>query len=190
MRAKSFMAMVALVVAGLVAGCAGTQYKDSEVCPPPANEDGTVPESWICEKAEEINRSPESIPLFVFNTTAIAVITDIADRQWLCDFNARIANWYIASAPVSGADVINKFIEELKLVEDPEKAMLITSLINQNFMAFWTKELILDYDDFLARGGNNMWRESMLCGPLNPPTSKAIEIDKISFEIAVAKYIR
>jgi len=159
MKKLTLMLLLAIV---FFTGCAGMQYEDSKVCPPPNEED-----SWICEKSEDLNIAPEGVYYLIFDAAAIAVITDVTDIAWLWEFDSKIATWYIDLYPnVTPADLINKIIKEMKLIEDPGKLLLISSVINRHLRQFWSVELINEYDDGLVRGGNNWFRNDLGCDPL------------------------
>lgn len=156
MRTTLKFSIIILVGAFLIS-CIAPQ--PSKVCPPP---DGK--ESWVCDKSAQLEVTPEQIYGWIFSASAIAAVTDVAEIQWICDFKKKIADWYVKVYPVSYDSVINKIIEELKLVKDPRKVLLIKNILNQNLVLFSNTGLIKEYDDWMMRAGSNKFDMDMMCG--------------------------
>lgn len=166
---KALPFLIILLAIAMLAGCTGMKtYEQSQYCPPPLGPDGQAQESLICEKCKQLDQAPENFYLYIFDAAAIASLWPDNAPTWFCDFNNRIACWYISVAPnVSPADIITKVLEEIKFIQDPNKARIIRSLIRRNFMDFWDVQLIKPYDDSLIRGSNNWLRTDFGCGALD-----------------------
>ena len=83
--------------------------------------------------------------------------------EWICDFKKEISNWYVDVYPVTYDTVINKVVQEMKLIEDPRKLLLIKNIINQNMALYSSPALIGEYDDWLLRAGSNRFDRDMMC---------------------------
>ena len=148
-------------VLALVQSCIHVPVEESKVCRDVSDE-----ESFLCQKSRELGYSLEDTYGVIYTTTAVATITDIVDRQWLCDFDKEIAEWYLRSYPVSYDSLITEFLTQVNLVEDPNKVILLKNIVNQNMGAYRSPEPIKPKDDMIIRGGNNRFRREMICEPI------------------------
>lgn len=153
---KIFVVFVVLIMFG----CAGQQV--SQVCPPP---EGT--ESWLCDKSAEIGITLETTYGWIYTGTATGVILNKIDRQWVCDFDKEVADWYLQNYPISYDDVILEVVKRADLVDDPMKVGLLKNIINSNLQLYSSPSLIGAYDDRLIRDGNNRFRSELYCEPIN-----------------------
>jgi len=67
---------------------------------------------------------------------------------------------------ISTDTFITEFIKRVELVDDPNKAILLRNIVNQNVGVYRSPELVKPKDDSIMRGGNNRWRMEMLCEPI------------------------
>lgn len=145
-----------LILGIFLMGCAARQ--PSQVCPPPENQP-----SWLCQKSAELDITLEQTYGFIFSASAISVVTDLVERQWICDFKKKISDWYVETYPITYDSVIQKVIIELKLLKDQDKILLIKNILNQNMALYSSASMIGEYDDWLLRAGSNKFDQDMLC---------------------------
>lgn len=137
----------------LLIGCT-TMPIQNPVCP----QEG----SWICEKSAELGVEPEHVYGWIYDATAIAVITDVVELNEICNFEKDIADWYNRMYPVSYDTFINEVFFKLSSFS-PQKMILIKSILNRNFVAYRSPELISTADDIILRKGHTQFRNDMLC---------------------------
>jgi len=146
--------ILALCVVVLLASCATVPIQNP-VCP----QEG----SWICQKSAELGVQPEQVYGWIYDAAAIAAITDIVKIQDLCEFEQKIADWYVEFYPVvSYYTLINKMID-LTAPLPAEKMMLIINILNRNLLEYESPELISPADDAILRKGHVAFRRDMLC---------------------------
>ena len=157
------LVIVAFLLIGVAAliSCIRIPVAESQICKDVPDE-----ESFLCQKSRELGYSLEDTYGIIYTTTAVATITDIVDRQWLCDFDKEIAEWYLRNYPISYDALITEFLTQVNLVEDPNKVILLKNIVNQNMGAYRSPELIKPKDDTIVRGGNNRFRREMICEPI------------------------
>lgn len=134
-------------------GCVGLEPVNP-ICP--------TENSWICEKSEEVGISPETAYGWIFNAAAVAAISDIVEIKELCDFEKEIAGFYDRQYPISYTSLIDEAIRRADFKE-PEKAILIKNILNQNLVKYKSSELISEADDIILKRGHVAFRRDMLC---------------------------
>ena len=107
--------------------------------------------SWICDKSEQLNITPESAYGVIFASTAAATIIKIKkkpilERQKVCDFLKDYLAWFEANPVISYAGAINKLIALTKAIEDAETAGLVINILNRNLVRYSSTLIISKYD--------------------------------------------
>jgi hypothetical protein len=110
--------------------------------------------SWICEQSAKTNIQPETVYGWIYNSTAIAALSNIIEIQDACNFEKQIADWYVSVYPVSYNSVIKEVVSRIGLIKDPKKAALVTSLVNKNLNLYANSALISPADDEILRKGH------------------------------------
>jgi hypothetical protein len=158
------LVLVAFLLIGVAAliSCIRIPVAESQVCKDVPDE-----ESFLCQKSRELGYSLEDTYGIIYTTSAVGAITEVVDREWICDFDKEISEFYLDNYPNISTDTfITEFLKRVDLVEDPNKVILLKNIVNQNVGAFRSPELIKVKDDSIMRGGNNRWRREMLCEPI------------------------
>ena len=145
-----------LIICFMVVSCMAAA--PSKVCPPLNGE-----KSWICEKSIKSDITPEQVYGWIFSASAIAAVTDVAEIGEICAFKKKIDDWYMSVRPVSYDAIIDKVLEELKLLKDARKILLIKNILNQNVMMYSNWQLVDDYDDWMLRAGSAKFNRDMMC---------------------------
>ena len=147
---------ITAVLLFLLMACGAAQL--SKVCPPPEGKT-----SWICDKSAEAGVTPEQVYGWIFSATALAAVADVVKISWVCEFKQEISDWYVDMHPLTYDAVINKVIQEANLLKDPQKLLLIKSILNQNLTLYSSPAVIGEYDDWLLRAGSNKFDRDMFC---------------------------
>jgi len=158
------LVIVAFLLIGVIAllSCIHIPVEESQICKDVPDE-----ESFLCQKSRELGYSLEDTYGIIYTTTAVGTITNTVDREWLCDFDKEVAEFYLDNYPNISTDTfITEFIKRVELVDDPNKAILLRNIVNQNVGVYRSPELVKPKDDSIMRGGNNRWRMEMLCEPI------------------------
>ena len=145
--------ILALLAVLLLASCA-TVPVQNPVCP----QEG----SWICEKSAELGVQPEQVYSWIYNASAMMALTDIVEIQELCEFEQKIADWYIEFYPFSYDTLINEMLSQT-LKYDTKKMLLIKNMLNQNFIMYSSPAIITIPDDIIFKKGHTQFRQDMLC---------------------------
>jgi hypothetical protein len=145
--------ILALSVVLLLASCATIPIQDP-VCP----QEG----SWICQKSAELGVQPEQVYGWIYDAAAMAAITDVVKIQDLCEFEKKIADWYVEFYPMSYESFINKMLF-LAYDYNTQKMALILNILNRNFVDYKSPQLISAADDIILRKGHVAFRRDMLC---------------------------
>ena len=136
--------------------CTGYQVQPVDpICP--------MEDSWICEQSEKIGVNPETVYGWVFSAAAIAAVSDIVEVKEICDFEQEIADFYVREYPISYASFVDEAIRRADFIDEPEKAILIKNILNQNLLQYHNPELISNADDMILRRGHAAFRKDMLC---------------------------
>jgi len=147
---KLFITLMAIV---FVTACATIPIQNP-VCP----QEG----SWICEKSAELGVQPEQVYDWIYDAAVIAAVTDIAEIKDICEFEQRIADWYVKVYPMSYDTFIYEVLAKLATL-DQQKYLLIKNIINKNFVFYFNPELISPADNIIFRKGHVQFRRDMLC---------------------------
>ena len=118
--------------------------------------------SWICEKSAELGVQPEQVYGWIYDAAAMAALIDIVDIQELCEFEQKIADWYVEFYPFS-YDVLIGQITAKMMSYPPEKMLLIKNILNRNIMAYSSPLIISEPDDIIFKKGHVAFRRDMLC---------------------------
>ncbi len=145
---------IAFVIAFILSGCVGMLEPADPICP--------MENSWICEKSAEVGIHPETVYGWMFSAAAVGAISDIVEIKELCAFEKEIADFYVREYPVSYTSLIDEGIRRADFKE-PEKAILIKNILNQNLTMYSSAELISESDDLILRRGHTAFRRDMLC---------------------------
>jgi len=145
---------ILLAIFLVVGGCTSMPIKDP-VCP--------QENSWICSQSEKTGVQPETVYGWIYNATAIAAISDIVSITEICDFEKKIADWYVEVYPISYNSVISKVMKEAGLIADPKKALLIQNIINQNLYIYSSDSIISEADGMILKKGHKRFRSDMFC---------------------------
>ena len=151
---KRLLSTIAILSMLIVFGCAGMQPIQNPVCP----QEG----SFICEKSAELGVQPEQVYGWIYDAAALAALTDIVKIQELCDFEQKIADWYVQYYPFSFDVLIGQITAEM-LSYPPEKMRLIKNIMNRNLVAYSSPQIIMEPDDIIFRKGHVAFRKDMLC---------------------------
>ena len=157
---------VLLAITIVLPGCAAYERMTDPNAPPPVSNYCPPPEgtkSFICEKSAELKITPEQAYGWIFSASAIAVVTDITDIAWICEFKEKIDQRYLRMYPLSYDSALAEVISELKLVDDPRKVLLIKNILNQNLYLYSSPALIDPYDDLMLRAGSIRFDRDMMC---------------------------
>jgi len=143
----------------ILAACSFSMVdKPSEVCPPPEGQ-----ESWICDKSAELGVTPEKVYGWIYSATAIAAITEVAKIEDICEFEQKIADWYVVTSPISYESIIAQIVKEMKLIDDPRKFLLIKNILSENLIDYSSPMIVKPYDDWMLKAGHNKFQRDMLC---------------------------
>ena len=118
--------------------------------------------SWICEKSAELGVQPEQVYGWIYDAAAMAALIDIVDIQELCEFEQKIADWYVEFYPFSYDVLIGQITAEM-MSYPPEKMLLIKNILNRNIMAYSSPLIISEPDDIIFKKGHVAFRRDMLC---------------------------
>lgn len=156
-KGNTMKVLIALICMVFLFGCGFIGIKEVEdpICP--------LENSWICEQSENIGVQPETVYGFIYSASAISVITNVAEKSEICDFEQKIADWYVDVYPVTYDSIIKKVSEEAGLIKETEKALLIKNILNKNLVIYKSNSLISDADDSILRKGHKTFRQDMLC---------------------------
>jgi len=147
---KLFITLTAII---FLTACATVPIQNP-VCP----QEG----SWICEKSAELGVQPEQVYGWIYDAAAIAAITDVVKVKELCEYEQEIADWYVATYPISYESLITRMVSET-LKYDSEKALLIKNILKRNIWAYASPQIISEPDDIIFRKGHGAFRQDMLC---------------------------
>jgi hypothetical protein len=150
----SLVSLISLLSLVFLISCATPQIINP-VCP----KEG----SFICAQSEKMGVQPETVYGWIYSATAIAAVSDVMSIKEICDFEQKIANWYVSFYPVSYDSIISKVVEEVGLIDDPKKAILIKNILNQYLILYSNKEFISAADDEILKKGHSKFRSDMLC---------------------------
>ena len=145
--------ILALSIVLLLASCA-TVPVQNPVCP----QEG----SWICDRSAQLGIQPEQLYGWIYDAAVVAAVTDVVEIQELCEFEQKIADWYIAGSSFSYTALINEMIFRVTLY-DRKKMMLIASALNHYLWEYRSTELISPADDLIFKKGHKAFRRDMLC---------------------------
>ena len=118
--------------------------------------------SWICQKSAELGVQPEQVYGWIYDAAAMAALIDIVDIQELCEFEQKIADWYVEFYPFSYDVLIGQITAEM-MSYPPEKMLLIKNILNRNIMAYSSPLIISEPDDIIFKKGHVAFRRDMLC---------------------------
>lgn len=139
-----------------------TLFACAEFKPAPANPVCPHPNSWICEKSEQLGIEPETVYGWIYSAVAVAAVTDIVSIAEVCDFEAEVADYYTRAYPLSYDTLINE-VFRLADMKQPEKALLIKNILNRQLIQYANGALITPVDDMILRRGHVAFRSDMLC---------------------------
>jgi len=142
-----------IIVSIFLVACATIPIQDP-VCP----QEG----SWICEKSLELGVQPEEVYGWIYDTIAIAAITDVVELKEICEFEQGIADWYVRMYPVSYDAFITEIFAEIVSL-DPVKMILIKNIMNRRLVAYKSPTLISEVDDIILRKGHVAFQRDMMC---------------------------
>ena len=145
--------ILALSAVLLLASCATVPIQNP-VCP----QEG----SWICDRSAQLGIQPEQLYGWIYDAAVVAAVTDVVEIQELCEFEQKIADWYIAGSSFSYTALINEMIFRVTLY-DRKKMMLIASALNPYLWEYRSTELISPADDLIFKKGHKAFRRDMLC---------------------------
>lgn len=155
MSEKLKLLFLSMIVAAVFFGCLGMQIPPEDpVCP--------QDESWICEQSEKLKVAPETVYGWIYSAVAIGAIGDIVEIRELCNFEKKIADFYVRTYPMSYSHLIDEALRQANL-KSPEKAMLIKNVLNRNLVQYKSTRIISKADDAILRKGHAAFREDMLC---------------------------
>jgi hypothetical protein len=157
---KKFLLLYLIAILFGACGIIQHQPPVDPVCPP---KDPTV-ESFICAKSAELKIQPEDIYNVIFNASVVAVLADV-DRKWLCDFSKDLGDWYVKYYPLTFETLINELLRRQKLIDDPDKLLVLNAALNKNLMQYYVDLEIAPYDDMILRKGNNQYQKDLFCDP-------------------------
>jgi uncharacterized lipoprotein YajG len=147
---KLFIALTAII---FVTACATVPIQNP-VCP----QEG----SWICERSAQLGIQPEQLYGWIYDAAVVAAVTDVVKIQELCEFEQKLADWYISVYPMSHTALIGKVISSVTSYDD-QKMALIASVLNRNLLQYRSTELISPADDLIFKKGHKAFRRDMLC---------------------------
>jgi len=142
-----------VIVSIFLVACATVPIQDP-VCP----QEG----SWICEKSLELGVQPEEVYGWIYDTIAIAAISDVVKLKEVCKFEQEIADWYVRMYPISYDAFITEMFSKISSL-DPQKMMLIKNIINRRLVAYKSPALISEADDIILRKGHVAFQRDMMC---------------------------
>ena len=142
-----------LLIVFLMFGCVTIPIQNP-VCP----QEG----SWICTKSAELGYEPEQVYGWIYNAAAIGALTDIVKIQELCEFEQKIADWYLEFYPFSYDALIDQMLSQT-LKYDTKKMLLIKNMLNKNFIMYRSPAIITPPDDIIFKKGHAQFRRDMLC---------------------------
>jgi len=145
--------ILALSVVLLLASCATIPIQNP-VCP----QEG----SWICQKSAELEVQPEQVYGWIYDAAAMAALTDIIKIKELCEYEQRIADWYVEFYPFSYDALINEMLSQI-LKYDTQKMLLIKNMLNKNLISYSSPAIISEPDDVIFKKGHVAFRRDMLC---------------------------
>jgi len=118
--------------------------------------------SWICEKSAELGVQPEEVYGWIYDTIAIAAISDVVKLKEVCKFEQEIADWYVRMYPISYDAFITEMFSKISDL-DPQKMMLIKNIINRRLVTYRSPALISEVDDIILRKGHVAFQRDMMC---------------------------
>ena len=142
-----------IIMSLFLVSCATIPIQDP-VCP----QEG----SWICEKSAELGVQPEEVYGWIYDTIAIAAISDVIKLKEVCKFEQKIADWYVRMYPVSYDTFITEMFSKISSL-DPQKMILIKNIINRRLIAYRSPALISEADDIILRKGHVAFQRDMMC---------------------------
>ena len=142
-----------IIMSLFLVSCATIPIQDP-VCP----QEG----SWICEKSAELGVQPEEVYGWIYDTIAIAAISDVIKLKEVCKFEQEIADWYVRMYPVSYDTFITEMFSKISSL-DPQKMILIKNIINRRLIAYRSPALISEADDIILRKGHVAFQRDMMC---------------------------
>lgn len=119
-------------------------------------------DSWICERSAQLGIQPEQVYGWIYDASAMGVLIDAVKIQDLCDYEQEVADWYLKVYPISYDSLITNMLS-LAVSYDPQKTLLIKSMLNRNFIMYSNSKLISTEDDIIFRKGHGAFRQDMLC---------------------------
>jgi len=149
--------LIILLIIGLLIGCA--KRMDVQLQNPVCPKEG----SWICEQSERMDVQPETVYGWIYSASAIAAVSDVASIEEICNFEKKIADWYVEVYPVSYDSLISFVATQTGLIKDAKKAMLIKGILNQYLTLYKSEEFISPADDDILRKGHAKFRKDMFC---------------------------
>ena len=142
-----------IIMSLLIVACATVPIQNP-VCP----QEG----SWICEKSAELGVQPEEVYGWIYDTIAIAAISDVVKLKEVCKFEQEIADWYVRMYPISYDAFITEMFSKISEL-DPQKMILIKNIINRRLVAYRSPALISEVDDIILRKGHVAFQRDMMC---------------------------
>jgi len=146
--------LISFIIASIFLVACATVPIQNPVCP----QEG----SWICEKSVELGVQPEEVYGWIYDTIAIAAISDVVKLKEVCKFEQEIADWYVRMYPVSYDAFITEMFSKISSL-DPQKMMLIKNIINRRLVAYRSPALISEADDIILRKGHVAFQRDMMC---------------------------
>jgi len=142
-----------VIVSIFLVACATVPIQDP-VCP----QEG----SWICEKSLELGVQPEEVYGWIYDTIAIAAISDVVKLKEVCKFEQEIADWYVRMYPISYDAFITEMFSKISSL-DPQKMMLIKNIINRRLVTYKSPALTSEADDIILRKGHVAFQRDIMC---------------------------
>jgi len=146
--------LISFIIASIFLVACATVPIQNPVCP----QEG----SWICEKSVELGVQPEEVYGWIYDTIAIAAISDVVKLKEVCKFEQEIADWYVRMYPISYDAFITEMFSKISEL-DPQKMMLIKNIINRRLVAYRSPALISEVDDIILRKGHVAFQRDMMC---------------------------
>ena len=146
--------LISFIIASIFLVACATVPIQNPVCP----QEG----SWICEKSVELGVQPEEVYGWIYDTIAIAAISDVVKLKEVCKFEQEIADWYVKMYPISYDAFITEMFSKISEL-DPQKMMLIKNIINRRLVAYRSPALISEVDDIILRKGHVAFQRDMMC---------------------------
>jgi hypothetical protein len=119
--------------------------------------------SWLCEQSEKLGITLEDTYGWIYSASATAALFNAVDRKEICKFTKDVGEFYDKRYPLSYAGIIAEIATQIKLIDDPEKALLLSNILNQNLRLYSNTQIISMADDEIIRIGYHKYREEMLC---------------------------